>query len=97
MRSGASSNVLIISCQRQAVRESWEMAKSDARRISPAIGESTSPGWLIFAWLLKFTVSYYHKLGRREFLLFAWEGGAFKKDLEVYLRVKGTNSARINL
>jgi len=34
-------------CQKQAVRGSWETAKSDWRRISPARGERTSPGWLL--------------------------------------------------
>ena len=35
----------IMACQKQAVLGSWETTKSLCRRISPASGERTSPGW----------------------------------------------------
>ena len=38
-------DVLMKACQKQAVLESWESLKSLWRRISPANGERTSPGW----------------------------------------------------
>lgn len=43
-----SASLLTMFCHKHAVRASWETAKSLCRRISPAIGERTSPEWEVF-------------------------------------------------
>lgn len=42
-RRGMGGYALTKDCHSQAVRESWANSKSDCKRISPAIGDITSP------------------------------------------------------